>query len=134
LLDLKPRADSDVELASLLAKEGWQKERLGEYQSQRQALSRFTIGAVLLSDPVIDVLRRQLRRVSPDAKIECEEILKVLQEEVLKRDVLEGDKAVSARKIVARASNRLLRAAKGDACEETATSQPANLMSPKVPG
>jgi len=110
MLDLKPRADADIELAALLAKEGWQKERLGEYQSQRQALSRFTIAAVVASDAVIDVVRRELRRVSPDAKIEGSEILKVLQEEVLKRDVLEGDKAVAARKIVARAGNRALRA------------------------
>jgi len=106
LLDLKPRIEADIELAALLAKEGWQKERLGEYQSQRQALSRFTIGAVLMSDPVVNVIRRHLRRVSPDAKIDCDEILKVMQEEVLKRDVLEGEKAISAKKAVARAENR----------------------------
>jgi hypothetical protein len=110
LLELRPRVDADVELAALLAKEGWQKERLGEYQSQRQALSRFTIAAVLVTDPVLDVVRRELRRVSPDAKIEAEDILKVLQDEVLKRDVLEGEKAISAKKVVARAGNRALRA------------------------
>src|SRR5262249_24043040 len=101
--------DADIELAALLAKEGWQKERLGEYQSQRQALSRFTIGAVLMTDAVIDVVRRELRRVTPDAKIEAEDILKVLQDEVLKRDVLEGDKAISGKKVVARAGRRALR-------------------------
>jgi len=61
LLELRPRVDADIELAALLAKEGWQKERLGEYQSQRQALSRFTIAAVLMTDPLLDVLRRELR-------------------------------------------------------------------------
>lgn len=109
MLDLKPRVDADIELAALLAKEGWQKERLGEYQSQRQALSRFTIGAVVLSDPVVDVIRRELRRVSPDAKIECDEIRSVLENEVLKRDVLDGDKPAAARKTVARAESRALR-------------------------
>jgi hypothetical protein len=113
LLDLRPRVDADIELAALLGKEGWQKERLGEYQSQRQALSRFTIAAVLTTDPVIDVVRRELRRVSPDAKIESADIVKVMQDEVLKRDVLDGDKAAAAKKIVARAGNRTLRAAKG---------------------
>lgn len=112
VLSLRPRVDADIELASLLAKEGWQKERLGEYQSQRQALSRFTIGAVILSDTVVDVVRRELRRVSPDAKIEADEILRVLQEEVMKRDVLEGEKAIAAKKIVARAGNRALRSKK----------------------
>lgn len=110
LLDLRPRVDADIEIAALLAKEGWQKERLGEYQSQRQALSRFMIGAVVMSSPVVDMVRRQLRRISPDAKIDSDEIVKVLQDEVLKRDVVEGDKATAARKTVARAESRALKA------------------------
>jgi hypothetical protein len=127
LLDLRPRVDADIELAALLAKEGWQKERLGEYQSQRQALSRFTIAAVLMTDPVMDVVRRELRRVSPDAKIEGDDILKVLQEEVLKRDVLEGDKAISAKKVVARAGNRALRVKSApDATSDAPTSPTAS--------
>jgi len=117
VLSLRHRVEADMELASLLAKEGWQKERLGEYQSQRQALSRFTIGAVVMSDTVVDVIRRELRRVSPEVKIESAEILQVLQDEVIKRDVLEGEKAVAAKKIVARAGSRALRTRK-DASEE----------------
>jgi hypothetical protein len=127
LLELRPRVDADIELAALLAKEGWQKERLGEYQSQRQALSRFTIAAVLMNDPVMDVVRRELRRVSPDAKIESADVLKVMQEEVLKRDVLEGDKAASAKKLVARAGSRTLRASRA------ATEAPSIELTPKSP-
>jgi hypothetical protein len=128
LLELRPRVDADIEIAALLAKEGWQKERLGEYQSQRQALSRFTIAAVVMSDPVMDVIRRELRRVSPDAKIESSDIAKVMQEEVLKRDVVEGEKATAAKKSVARAGNRTLRTPKAtvndsEAAVGSATSQ-----------
>jgi predicted type IV restriction endonuclease len=119
LLELRPRVDADIELAGLLAKEGWQKERLGEYQSQKQALSRFTIAAVLMTDPVMDVIRRELRRVSPDARIECADVSKVLQEEVLKRDVVEGEKASSAKRIVTRAANRPLKTAKAAAEVQT---------------
>lgn len=127
MLALRHRVEADVVLAALLAKEGWQKERLGEYQSQRQALSRFTIGAVLFTQPVIDVIRRQLRRVSPDARISCDEVSKVLQEEVLKRDVVEGDKAVLAKKAVARAESKLLRST---AKPSSTALQPAALATP----
>lgn len=131
LLELRPRVDADIELAALLAKEGWQKERLGEYQSQRQALSRFTIGAVLLTDPVVDVIRRELRRVSPDAKIESDDIVKVLQDDVLKRDVMEGDKAIAAKRIVARAGNRTLRSSRSDSKDECAkVPRPAAVKTP----
>lgn len=111
LLDLSPRSEAHIELVWLLAKEGWQKARLGEYHSQRQALSRFSIAAVVLSEPSLAVIRRELRRVSPDAKIEESEIADVLRLEVLKREVMEGEKADAARKIVSRAANRSLRAA-----------------------
>ena len=43
---------------------------LGEYHTQRLALSRFFIGAIVLSEPVLDVVRRELRKISPDVKIE----------------------------------------------------------------
>lgn len=114
LLELNPRSESDLGLLWLLAKEGWQKARLGEYAAQREALSRFAIAAVVLSDPILDVVRRELRRISPDVKIETEEIAKVLREEVLKRDVVEGEKAQAAKSLVARAARRALRTTKHD--------------------
>ena len=112
LADLNPRKDDDIALVWLLCKEGWQKARLGEYYEQRQALSRFTISALLLSETVVDILRRELRRISPDIRIDEAQIRGVLTSEVLRREVLEGDKADSARKLVARASHRSLRSTK----------------------
>lgn len=59
LCGLNARKDDDLELVWLLCKEGWQKARLGEFFEQRQALSRFTMGALLVSEPVLTVLRRE---------------------------------------------------------------------------
>jgi hypothetical protein len=114
LCALNPRKEQDLELPWLLCKEGWQRARLGEYHEHRQALSRFTVGALLLSEPVLTVIRRELRRVSRDAKVEESQIRDVLIQEVLKRDVLEGDKADAARRLVARAASRALRTAKAE--------------------
>ncbi|BDU18277.1 type I restriction enzyme HsdR N-terminal domain-containing protein [Lysobacter auxotrophicus] len=106
---LNPRAAGDVELLYLWCKEGWQRSMLGEYHTQRQALSRFFLGALLQTDTVLDVIRRELRRVSPDVRIDTAQIKDVLISEVIKRDVLEGDKADEARKKIARAANIALR-------------------------
>lgn len=62
---LNPRTESDLELLYLWCKEGWQRSVLGEYHTQKQALSRFFVGAILQTDPVLDVIRRELRRMSP---------------------------------------------------------------------
>ena len=128
---LNHRNGEHVELVGLLAKEGWQKAHLGEYHSQRQALSRFTLGALILSDPVLDVLRREIRRLSPDVRVETEDVKAVVEAEVLKREVLEGERAEAARKHVARAAGRTLRAAKAETAEEAQPTQTAE--STKVP-
>jgi predicted type IV restriction endonuclease len=112
LLAVNPRSTEHIELVGLLAKEGWQKAQLGEYHSQKQALSRFTLGALIVSDSVLDLLRREIRRLSPDVRIEAQEIRRALESDVLKRDVLEGDKAEAARRHVAKAAGRTLRAAR----------------------
>jgi hypothetical protein len=101
-LALNPKSDSDLESAYLFTKEALTRDVLEEYQLQRQAMSRFFLGAMVLSDPVLAVVRRELRRMSPDVKIEIEEIRSALTEEVIKRDVLEGERADDARKKIAK--------------------------------
>lgn len=106
---LSHRSDRDVELLFLWCKEGWVKSALGEYHTQKQALSRYSLGAVILSDPVIDVIRRELRRLSPDVRIDADGIRAVLENEVIKREVLEGEKAEQAKRKASRAANNALR-------------------------
>jgi hypothetical protein len=109
IAELSNRNDEHVELLWMLAKEGWQKAGLGEYHTQRQALSRFSVGALVLSNPVLEVIRRELRRISPGVKIDTDEIKNVLLHEVLKREVVEGEKAEQAVRQINRAANRALR-------------------------
>lgn len=106
---LNARSAADIEKLYLWCKEGWQKSVLGEYRDQKQALSRFSVAAVIQSEPVVSVIRRELRRLSPDIRIEADEVEAVIVNEVLKRDVLEGEQAIEARKKLARAANKHLR-------------------------
>jgi hypothetical protein len=101
--------ETDLESLYLFCKEGWVKSVLGDYQSRKQALSRFFLGALVLSEPVLEVIRRELRRVSPDVRIELEEIKNVFCNEVLKREVIDGEQADTARKKIARAASKSLR-------------------------
>jgi hypothetical protein len=65
---------------------------------------------LVVSNPVLEVLRRELRRISPDVRIGLEQIKSVLTTEVLKREVVESEKAEEARKKITRAAGKLLRA------------------------
>lgn len=108
--NLNPKSGHDIEMLYLWCKEGWVKSVLGDYHTHRQALSRYFLGAVILTDPVLDVIRRELRRASPDAHIESQEIRDVLISDVIKREILEGEKADEARRKISRAANNSLRA------------------------
>jgi hypothetical protein len=104
------RSENDLGLLFTLSKEGWGKSALGDYHEQRQALSRFFIAALLQSDSVVDVVRRELRKVSPDVKVEQDQIREVLVQEVLKRDVLEGERAEQAKKRIKKAADKAAKA------------------------
>jgi predicted type IV restriction endonuclease len=117
-LNLKPKNSDDIENLYLLSREGLGKSMLSEYHAQRLALSRFFIGATVLSDPVLDVIRRELRRISPDVKIDNEQIQEVLIQEVFKREVLEGEKAEDAKRKIARAATHSLRKTVKDNVED----------------
>lgn len=108
LLQLVPKNAADLESLYLLTRESMLKSGLYAFHDHRQATNKFYLAAVLLSDPVIDTIRRELRRLS-DAKLEPEELREALLQDVLKRDVLEGEKAEAAKKKVVKAANKMLR-------------------------
>jgi len=107
---LQPRREADLEILYHLTREGWAKSAIDDFHMQRQALNRYVIAATIQSPPVLDALRRELRRLSPDVRVSKDEIQAVLLNEVLKREVVEGDKAVEAARKLQRAATRALRA------------------------
>ncbi len=134
-LALNHHNPADLETLFLYTKESWAKSALSDFYDQKQALSRYTIGAVLLTDPVLAILKRELKRVSPDVKIDTEQISSVLKEEVLKREVVEGDKAEEARRRIAKAASKALRSKveKGAASEESLSSDKTQLSETDSP-
>jgi len=107
---LNPRSSQHLEQIFLLTREGQIKSVLGEYHAHRQALSRYVLGAVMLSEPVIDCIRRELKRMSPDARVDAAEVRASLINEVIKREVVEGEKADEAKRKLSRVASRALRA------------------------
>ena len=73
LLELSAKKQTDVERLWLLAREGIQKAGLADYRTQREAVNRVTLAAVLISDTMPDVTRREMRWIWPDALLEAAE-------------------------------------------------------------
>lgn len=132
LLQLNPKNSSDLESVYLLTRESMLKSGLYAYHDHLQATNKFYLAAVVLSDPVLETVRRELRRLS-DAKLEVEELREALKQEVIKREVLEGDKADSARKKVAKAAGKMLRIRKEKDEQEAAAGGSSAVISPSAP-
>ena len=107
-LDLNPRKKDDQEILYLLCKEGLSKDVIEEYHEHIMSVNKFIISAILQSDTGLNMLRRELKRVSPGTRVETDEINSILTTDVLKRDVVEGDSIKEAHTRVKKASTRKL--------------------------
>lgn len=109
LLQINPKNADDIESLYHLSKEGWVKSVLGEFHMQQQALSRFSLAAMVMSLPILEMIRRGLRKLSPDIKISVDQIRNVMMQEVLKREVVEGEKAEEAKKKISKYFGKSIR-------------------------
>lgn len=116
LLSMSPSDEDALEDLFLLSKEGIQRSGLDAYNDQLKVRNKFNLAALIMSDPILHTIRRELKRISPDVRISVEEIKAALAHEVIKRDAIEGEKATEAERLVARAASKALRQrkAKGD--------------------
>jgi hypothetical protein len=121
LLALSAKNSVDVDSLYYLTRESMIKSGLYAYHDHLQATNKFYLAAVLLSDPVVEMVRRELRRLS-DAKLGTDDLRNALKTEVIKREVIEGEKADAARKKVGKAASKMLRVRKGKDDEEPSSS------------
>ena len=108
ILDLTPRKAVDHETLFLLCKEGLAKAAIESFHERVQVVNRFVIAALIQSEPVLTVVRREIKRLSPDTRVTAEEIAELLPD-LLKRDVVEGESAMAAKRQVSRAATKPLR-------------------------
>lgn len=128
LSNLNPKVPAHLDNLYLLTRESMVRSGLDAFHDRLQATSRFYLGAVLLSDPVLEAVRRELRRLS-DVKLEVDELRNALRQDVIKREVLEGDKAEAAAKKVVKSAGKLLRAKRESGSQseqEDATAAPVD--------
>jgi predicted type IV restriction endonuclease len=124
LTALDPRSEDDIETLYLLSRDGISKDVLEDYSEQRQALSRFSLAALITSEPILQLMRREVRHLSPGVKVNTEQIRAVLLSDVLKRDALEGDRAEDARRKVARLAARAAKTKAASSADSVSTVVP----------
>lgn len=123
--DINLKKEEDQRKLFLICREGLTSDAMGIYHQHISVLNRFTVAQVLLSEPVVNVIRREMRRYFPDLKIDMESIQDLLNNEILKREVIDGDKVKDAQQRIKRAAARIAKAQQKNgpsAVDETAVS------------
>jgi hypothetical protein len=90
------KSEEHQEKLFIICKEGIDRDAREQFHEKIQSLNRFILGALVLSEEVVSVIRRELRKVSDGVLVAPEDIVRVLENEVLKRDAIEGDEAQKA--------------------------------------
>lgn len=118
-LNLNNKRQIDLELLFYLCKESVLKNTknssLEDYCVQKEILSKFSIGQILLTESVLDSIRKTIKKMAPESKITNEEIKQVLSDDIIKRDVLEGEKAAEAKKKILKLNKPVKQVAKAEA-------------------
>lgn len=94
--------DSDMEKLFIVTKEGVEKDAREELYDKSQCVNRFVVGAMLLSDVMVSALRRELRKFGDGIAIEDAEVVSMLRDNVLRRDLVDGEEAAAAAAKIAR--------------------------------
>jgi predicted type IV restriction endonuclease len=93
---LNPKSEKDQEILFLLSKEGLPKNARDDFYEKVQSVNRYVIGNLMLAEPVLSVVRRELRRLADGMRIDVDEIESIVRTQVLKREIVEGDEAATA--------------------------------------
>lgn len=98
LLEENSKSPQLIEKLFMISKEGTEKKVRDEVYEKTQCVNRFIIGAVIASQPVVQLVRKELRKIADGVNVSEEEVLKIIKEECLRRDLTEGDEALAANK------------------------------------
>lgn len=118
LLDPAAKPPDLLDRLYLISREAGGDAAISQFLQYKEATSRYVIAQLLLSDQVVDAVRRDLRKLFPGLRVEPDRVRDVMRNELLRRESIDGDRASAAERIVKRGPRKRARA-------EEATSPPA---------
>ncbi len=114
ITEMNPKKQLDLDILYTLCRDSFTSSKkqtsLEEMYMQKQILNKFFIGQLLLSDSMVDQLRKQIKRLAPDAKPDNEMLRSILLNDIIKREVCEGDQSTEAKKRVTKLEKDLAKA------------------------
>lgn len=115
------KSESVIEFFGNLSREVFTSSSMTQVFRSKQALGKFTIAQIISSDPVVGRIRRELRRLAPGLNPALDDIRTIIEQDVIKRELFDGEEAKAAAKLVRRATRRAAREKATNSGETRAT-------------
>jgi hypothetical protein len=106
LLSASPKNAQLLECFGTLSREGFTQSSMTAFFQQQQATSKFSLAALLTSDSVITALKKELKKLSSTIKVDSEFLVTTLQNEVLKRELVDSEEAKAAFDVIKKANKQ----------------------------
>jgi len=106
LLNTNPKNSQLVECFGTLSREGFTQSSMTAFFQQQQATSKFSLAALLTSENVLVALKKELKKISPSIKVDDEFLKSILQNEVLKRELVDSEEAKAAADVIKKVSKQ----------------------------
>lgn len=95
-LALKTRSASDLDKLFILCKEGLKKNAINEFANHKMLVNKYFVSAILQTESVADIVRKELKKIDPTIKADEEEIAAIIQNDIIKRELIDSPEAKDA--------------------------------------
>jgi predicted type IV restriction endonuclease len=89
-----------------LSREGFSKDSMGDFLLEKQITNKFSVASILMTPTIIEQIRREIRRLS-GIRVEQEYLETLLADEIIKRELVEGEEAKAAQTSIRRMQRAL---------------------------
>lgn len=100
LLNTSPKNSQLLECFGTLSREGFTQSSMTAFFQQQQATSKFSLAALLTSENVLAALKKELKKLSPTIKVDDDFLRNTLQNDVLKRELVDSEEAKAAAEVI----------------------------------
>lgn len=110
--DFSLRQKDAAESLYIISKEGQSKNAIDQFSLKADIINRYVLSAILTEENIINSIRLQARKLESNIRISNDEILEIIQDGVIKRDILEDDSYKKIKSKLKRARNKAKKQAK----------------------
>jgi len=99
---INSRSNRDIELLYILTKEALEKDAREIFFNKIRNVNKFIIGNLILNENVTWVIKKELKKFAPNVHINSNDILEILKNDIIKREILEDDEGKLAKQKIDR--------------------------------